>query len=422
MHNEIPLILTMLLVMGMTLWPNLPATALAAINDLIPEPEKPKEAEWEKNVMFKKGGGGTTVQQDPNIGIAAMKQAQLGEKWLQFANEQFKVANERQAEQDKIANEVTQQQLDASKQAQGWATADRDRYENTFVPLQDQFIEKAQNWDSAERQQQLASEAKADVMSNAAQQRAATQRQQASMGVSPTSGRYAGVDRAAETSTALAAAGAQNNARNTARKEAMALQGDAINLGSGLGVNPATSLGLSSSTGSAAFGTTSSNNAQSLGNASIMSSGYQGAMNGYNSQASILNQQYQNNLAAQQAKNQSSSSLWGGIGSLAGMGLMAFSSKELKEDKTPIEDGAALEAINSMPVEEWKYKEGVADEGQHIGPYAEDFQRATGKGNGKMINLVDGMGLTMKAVQDLSKKVDKLASSRGMGLKQTEAA
>lgn len=202
----------------------------------------------------------------------------------------------------------------------------------------------------------------------------------------------------------------------------MSLQGDAINLGSGLGVNPATSLGLSSSTGSAAFGTTAANNAQSAGNANIMGAGYQGAMSGYNQQASILNTQFQNQLAAQQANNQSSSSLWGGLGSLAGMGMMAFSSKELKEDKTPIEDGAALEAINSMPVEEWKYKEGVADEGQHIGPYAEDFQRATGKGNGKMINLVDGMGLTMKAVQDLSKKVDKLANSRGLGLKQMEAA
>lgn len=422
MHNEIPLMLTMLLVMTMTLWPNLPATALAAINDLTPEPEKPKEAEWEKNVMFKKGGGSTQVQQDPNIGIAALKQAQLGEDWLKFANEQFTVANDRQKEQDKLANEVTQQQLDASKQAQGWATEDRDRYQNKFIPLQDQFIEKAQNWDSPERQQQMAAEAKADVMTNAAQQRQATQRQQASMGVSPTSGRYAGVDRAAEGATALAAAGAENNARNTVRNQAMSLQGDAINLGSGLGVNPATSLGLSSSAASAGYGTTASNNAQAAGNSSIVGAGYQGAMNGYGQQANILNQQFQNNLAQQQMNNQSSSSLWGGIGSLAGMGLMAFSSKELKEDKTPIDDGAALEAINSMPVEGWKYKEGVADEGQHIGPYAEDFQRATGKGNGKMINMVDGMGLTMKAIQDLSKKVDKLATGRGLGLKQTEAA
>ena len=420
MHNEIGMMLTMLLIMTMTLWPNLPATALAFINDLIPEPEEEKEAEWEKNVMFKKGGG-TTVQSDPNVGKAAMKQAELGEDWLKFAQEQFGVANERQKEQDKIANEVTQQQLDASKQAQGWATADRNRYENTFIPLQNEFIDQANNWDSPERQQQMASEAKADVLTNASQQRGATQRQMAGMGVNPTSGRYAGVDRAGENATALAAAGAQNNARNTVRNQAMSLKGDAINLGSGLGVNPATSLGLSSSTGSAAFGTTAANNSQSAGLGNMVGAGYQGAMNGYNSQASILNQQQQNKIQAQQMNNQSSSSLWSGIGSLAGMGMMAFSSKKLKENKKPIEDGAALDAVNSMPVEEWKYKEGVSDGGEHIGPYAEDFARVTGKGDGKMINMMDSLGLTMKAVQDLSKKVDRL-SSGGMGLNTERAA
>ena len=88
MHNEIGMMLTMLLIMTMTLWPNLPATALAAINDLIPEPEEPKEAEWEKNVMFKKGCG-TTVESDPNVGKAAMKTAETGEEWLKFADEQF---------------------------------------------------------------------------------------------------------------------------------------------------------------------------------------------------------------------------------------------------------------------------------------------------------------------------------------------
>lgn len=409
MQNEIPLMLTMLLVMAMTFWPNLPATALAAISDIIPDHKKPEEAEWEKNVMFKKGGS-TTVKQDPAIGQAAIKEAELGEQWMNFAKEQFGVANKRQEEQDKIANQVTQQQLDASKQAQGWATEDRNRYENTFVPLQNEFIDKAQNWDSAERQQQMASEAKADVLTNAGQQRAATQRQQASMGVSPTSGRYAGVDRGAEGATALAAAGAQNQARNTVRNQAMSLKGDAINLGSGLGVNPATSLGLSSSTGSAAMGTTAGNNAQAAGLTSMVGSGYQGAMNGYGSQANILNQQFQNNLANQQMKNQGSQSLWGGLGSLAGMGMMAWSSKELKTDKTPVEDGKALDAVNSMPIEEWTYKDGVADGGRHIGPYAEDFQRATGKGDGKAINLVDGMGLTMRAIQDLNKKIDSLGS------------
>ena len=63
-----------------------------------------------------------------------------------------------------------------------------------------------------------------------------------------------------------------------------------------------------------------------------------------------------------------------------------------------------------MPVDEWQYKRGVADGGKqrHVGPYAEDFKRETGKGDGKTIPVVDAIGTTMGAVKELSAKVDRL--------------
>lgn len=290
----------------------------------VDEHERPT---WHDIAMFKKGGGSAPAP-DPAIGQAALKNAELGEDWLVFAREQFDVANKRQVEQDKLANEVTQNQLDASKQAQGWATKDRERWESTFKPLQDEFINTAKNWDSAGRQSERAAEAKADVINNATQARQAAERNMASMGIKPTSGLYAGIDRAGSQATALAAAGAENTSRNAVRKEGVAMRADAINLGNGLAVNPATSLGLSSSTGSAAMGTTAGNNAQAAGLSSIMGQGYQGAMSGYGNQANILNQQYGNQINAWQAQQQASATatggLWSGIGSAAGMGLMAF--------------------------------------------------------------------------------------------------
>lgn len=379
--------------------------------------DKEDRPAWHDIAMFKKGGG-SAPSPDPAIGQAALKEVQLGEDWLKFAQQQFGVATERQKSQDEIANQVTQQQLDASKQAQQWATEDRTRYNETFKPLEDKFIETANNWDSAERQNKVAAEAKADVMNNAALARQSTDRNMASMGVDPTSGRYAGVTRASDQATALSAAGAENNARNTVRNQAVAMKADAVNMGKGLAVNPATSLGLSSSTGSAAYGTTASNNAQAAGLGSIMGQGYQAAMTGYGNQANILNQQYNNQLNAWQAQKsadaQSSSGFWGGLGQMAGMAgtMFLMSSEEYKEEKEPI-DGA-LEAIESMPIEKWKYKEGIADESEHIGPYAEDFQRATGMGNGKQISVIDGLGLTMKAIQELHEQVEDL--SAGMGL------
>jgi len=301
------------------------AYAFAGFGDVdVDEQERPA---WHDIAMFKKGGG-SAPSPDPRIGEAALKEAELGEDWLNFAQEQFKTSTERQKEQDKLANEVTQNQLEASKQAQGWATKDRERWESTFKPLQDEFIDTAKNWDSAERQSERAAEAKADVINNATQARQAAERNMASMGINPTSGRYAGIDRAGSQATALAAAGAENTSRNAVRKEGVAMRADAINLGNGLAVNPATSLGLSSSTGSAAMGTTAGNNAQAAGLGSIMGQGYQGAMSGYGNQASILNQQYGNQInawqAQQQARAQASGGLWSGIGSAAGMGLMAF--------------------------------------------------------------------------------------------------
>ena len=419
MHAEIPMVLTVLAALFLLSRPQFPqfALAFAGFDDPHHQPDKPERKAWEDLLLFKKGSS-SAPKPDANIGKAALKEAELGEEWLKFAREQYGVANDRQAEQDKIANEVTQQQLTNSRTAQQWATEDRARYKDTFQPLQDDFINTAKSWDSKERQDKLAAEAKADVINNAAQQRQSTERNMASMGVNPTSGRFAGVERSADVATALAGAGAENTSRNNVRKEGVAMKADAVNMGNGLAVNPANSLGLSTSGSSAAMGTTSGNNAQAAGNAQIMGSGYQAAMSGYGNQASILNQQYSNQLSAwqsqQQANASASAGLFGGLGNLAGMGLMAWSSKELKEDKRPVE--GALDAVNSMPVEQWKYKEGVADEGEHIGPYAEDFAAATGKGDGKAINLMDSVGLTMKAVQELSSKVDKIADAKGVGM------
>lgn len=273
-------------------------------------------------------GGSSAPSPDPNIGIAALKQAEIGEKSLDFWAEQMDVANKRQDAQDKIANEVTANQLAASKEAQRWSQEDRKRYESVFQPLQDEFIDTAKNWDSAERQDKLSAEASADVLNNAGQQRQATNRAQASMGIDPTSGRFQGIDRAAELATGLNVAGAQNEARNTVRNQATAMKADAVNMGSGLAVNPATSLGLGVSSGSAAMGTTSANNAQAAGNANMMQNGFNSAQQGYAGQASTLNSLYGNQLnawqAQQQSKAQSSAGLASGLGSVVGMGVMAF--------------------------------------------------------------------------------------------------
>lgn len=348
---------------------------------------------------------------DPAIGQAALMQAEIGKDWLSFAREQFAIGNERQKGIDALENQIRTQQIATQDQANTWAREDRDRYTSVFRPMEDKFISEANNWDSAARQEKMATEARADVLGAADMQRQASNRQMAAMGINPNSGRFAGTQRAGDTATALNAAGAQNQARNTVRQQGIAMRADALNMGRGLPSQAAGAAGLGLTAGNSAMGNAMNANNSWRSNVGIMGQGFGGAMQGYAGQAGTLNSLYGNQLQGWAAQNQSSSAnsagLMSGIGSIAGMAMSYFSSEELKTDKKPV-DGA-LDAVNSMPVEEWSYKEGVEDGGRHIGPYAEDFHQATGKGDGKSIPVQDAIGVSMRAIQELDGKVEKLS-------------
>lgn len=315
---------------------------------------------------------------DPNIGIAALKGAETGEAWLDFMKGQAKISNQ-------------------------WAMEDRDRYQSVFQPLENQFVKTAQNWDSPERQAKMAAEARADVMGASALQDQMRSRQLAAVGIAPNSGRFAGIDRAADTETALAAAGAQNNARNTVRNQGLALKGDAVGLGRGLPSQALGALGLSNSAANSGFG---------------------GAMQGYGQQGSLLNDQYRTQVSAWQTEAglaaQNSAGLMSGLGSIIGLGASFMSDEDAKEDKKPAR--GFLDAIRGMPVEQWTYKEGEGDEGTHVGTYAQDFQRETGKGDGKSINVIDAIGTLQGGLKELIEEVDgikgviaaKMTGGRGL--------
>lgn len=414
MHD--PSIALMLSALLLLLLPQ--ALQFASANEAEPEQAAPERKPWQELLMFKKGGKAPAP--DPKIGEAALENAELGKEWLSFAREQFDIANERQAELDELTKRIGEQQIEMSDRQMQWSAEDRQRYRDQFQPLEDRFVEEASTWDSQERQAERAAEAKADVLQNAAAQRAASQRQAASMGVNPASGRFQGLDRAGELQTALAAAGAQNQARDQVRKEGMAMRADAVNIGRGLPAQSAQAASLGLSAGNSALAGAQGAHGAFMGNTQIMGQGFQGAMSGNSSMANILNQQYQNQLQAWSANQQATAAGIGGIASAIGTGIGAYaalSSKAKKTKKRPVK--GALEAVKGLPVESWEYKPGAQgkappgvippDNKRHIGPYAEDFKKQTGRGDGKTIPLQDAIGITMKAVQELDDKVEKIA-------------
>jgi len=373
-----------------------------------------------------KGGGGSAPSPDPRIGEAALEQAELGKQWLDFAKVEAGNAKERQKVLDDLTARIGEQQINTQDQANEWSKEDRSRWENVFRPIEDRIVKDANEWDSPERQSDRAAEAKADVMTNASQQKGATERNLASMGVNPNSGRYAGATKAVEQNTALAGAGAQNKARNQVRTEGMALRSDAANMGRGLPSQAAQGAALGLKAGNSALAGQTGANREARGSVDIMGQGYQGAMAGNAGMMDGLNTQYNNQLNAwstnRQAAAQESAGFWGGLGQAAGTaGALMVSSKDYKTDKAPVE-GSAMEAIKGLPVEQWRYKDGVQDGGQqeHIGPYAEDFQKQTGAGDGKMIPMQDMMGLQLKAIQELGMKVEAMSGKKKTGRRPSD--
>ena len=306
------------------------------------------------------GGGGSAPEPDKNIGRAALKSAKTGEAMLAWMQDQAAITNE-------------------------WAADDRAREVEVFRPLQDAFIQEAATWDSAARKNEAAQQAVADVRQQTANAEAGRVRQAMAMGINPNSSRFMAAGRSASLDAGLAAAGAQNMARRRVEQEAEGKRANAINMGAGLAVNPGTSMSLS--------------------NGAIQAGG-SAAMTGYGQQGSLLNTQYNQQLQSWQANQNSMSSMMGGLGTVAGIML---SDQNAKTDKKPLPEGEALGAIRKMPVEKWRYKPGRGDGGEHVGPYAQDFAAATGQGDGKGIDMISAIGVTMGAIRDLDKKVDKMA-------------
>jgi len=313
--------------------------------------------------LYKKGGG-DAPNPDPNIGKAALEEQQTGRDWLAFAKDQFDQGNIRQADLDALTQRVIEQQMATQDESNAMAREDRARYQQTFQPLQDQYIEQAKSdlgrynelvkpmqdqylkdaatYDSQDRQDQAAAAAVADQQQASRNANAANLRSMAAMGINPNSGRFMGINSAQQTLGSLAEAGAANNARQQVRDKGLALRADAINMGTGLkatmpdAINMGNGLpssvagmyGLGLNAGNSATGNAGAANANFRANQQTMTQGFGGAMQGLQGGAGILNQQYGNQInawsAQQQANSASSSGLMGGIGAIAGAGIMAF--------------------------------------------------------------------------------------------------
>lgn len=367
------------------------------------------------------GSSNSVPAPDPGIGQAAMMNAQLGQQWLNFAQNAYSTETQRQAGIDALDSQVEQQQLGASTEQQQWAEQAHNQYETETAPLIGQYTQQAENYDTPAKEQEAAATAKADVAENASQTQAANQRQEAAMGVNPASGRWAGIDRATALGTAVSEAGAENQARQQVKTTGLGLEANAINAGSGLPTQAEGEASLGLNAGTSATGIANAGNSQFLAGTGIMNTGFQGGMQGYANEGNLLQNEYNSELQGAEFQDQlgaeENQGIMSTIGSIAGLGVAGYmmSSKKVKNNKRASKGN--LDAVRKMPVGRWNYKPGVADGGaaEHVGPYAEDFRKATGLGDGKTIPMQDAIGVSMGAINELADKLDQVHKAVGLG-------
>lgn len=359
---------------------------------------------------------------DPGIGQAAQANAAIGNDWLNFSKGAYSTEQGMQSNINNVASTATNQMLGSATSNADAASKAQADYQNNVVPVEDQYLNQAANYDTPEKEQEAAATAKGDVASAASQQLGATQRQQTAEGVNPASGRWAGIDRATGLGTAIAEAGGENNARQQVKTTGLGLEANAVGLGNADAGIAATDSANATSAGATAANTTNAANSQYISGTGIMNTGEAGAMTGETNAGNLLEQQYNSTLQGQeftdQLNEQANASMMGGVGSIVGsLGAAAIlaSSKSYKTNKRATTGN--LDAVRSMPVERWNYKPGISDggaAGDHVGPYAEDFHKATGLGDGKSIALGDAMGVSMGAINELASKLDAVHKAIGL--------
>ena len=374
-------------------------------------------------------GKSSAPKPDPAIGEASKEMAAI-------ARDQFEYSKTRDAEMDKLYDEylpIVRENIQTSTEAAQKQTDLTDWYQermqSVFAPIEDKLAGWANDGYQAsagvqQEMEQSAGRAKAAVDQQFGSQREQQARSALRYGVRPSDGAFVSADNESRLAQAGAAAAGMTSAREGVKTLDWARNIDAASLGRNLPGNQATSAQIALGAQGQAQGAMGSAMGQFNQNTGATMSGMSSAVSSMGQSGNLALNNYNAQLQGWQAQQQADAAPWQALGSIAGaaMGSNGFwgylkdSSKELKTNKAPAK--SALHKLRKLPVEEWDYKEGVADEGRHMGPYAEDVQREFGDQaapGGKMIDMISMNGITMKAVQELADEVDALKGKRGGG-------
>lgn len=357
-------------------------------------------------------GGGDAPAPDPAVGRAAEANAEIGKEALAFSKEQYGDLKALRARYQPMVDQILQQQIDIGNKNAAQADDYINYMKSTFRPIEQGLASEAATFDTEAKRDELAGKAASDVEQAAAVSDEAARRDAARFGVNPTDGAFAEQLAGTSLNKTILKVGAMNQARGAARAEGRALKFDVAGLGRGLPGAGQTASTVALNAGNSAVGVSNNAGANARADAGTMLQGYGTAAGAHNAAGNLGTNVFDARMRGYQADAQREAGMWGGLGTMAGMGAYAMlSTKSAKTKIAAVSPEKAAAKIKTLPVDKWTYKKGAGDEGTHIGTYAEDFKEAFGVGDGKTINVIDAIGVTMAAVKGLAQKVERIEGS-----------
>lgn len=356
-------------------------------------------------------GWGPSAPDTSGVNAAAVQNAQISAEQLALARDQADKAEARQAAFDPKFQAILDASLASQKTADDRSAQQWQQYLDIGVPAEQRLADTAANYDTLARRDEADAAARAGVEREGAAQRDAQTRALGRAGVSLASGRGLTLDNASRLTQAKAAAGAGQAARDKVEATGMSLTDNVAKFGRGL-----TSTGLQAAQLALGAGGQAGNTLgqqQGTYNASLAPAmqAYGGA-SGASSAAGSLFGSVANMQNAAAANNMQGLM---GLGQLAGQAGMMYmlSSKDAKEELGDVDGREARLSLEGAPVQRWRYKPGLGDEGEHIGRYAEDIPG--GPMGGKAIDVISELGLHHAAIADLSKDVKAISQRLSLG-------
>lgn len=203
---------------------------------------------------------------DPNPGMQANAAAteKVGLEQVALGREQLAYQKERAAKTDAITERLVNSNADLMDTQRNVAQNEYKRYQDTYVPLENEIAQRARTYDEDAQRDRFASQAAADVAQGFSGAAGQTLRSQSRLGLRPSADAFAAINSKLEANQAGARASAMTNARYAARDTGTQLKMNAINVGKGLPGTASTaasgSVNAANSAGGLQFGSNQSYN------------------------------------------------------------------------------------------------------------------------------------------------------------------